>query len=339
LSGAVAPGVALVGGSGLVGSALVQLLGREQVPVVVYDRRPPGPAAQSVPRWRSVDLLADNAAAVLAAGFAADHIDVVVHLAARIDPPRDAADRERMRRLHEHGTAATIEASRRAHVRRFVLVSSAVVYGASATNPVPLDEDAPVRPGTLPYAVDKARQEELVVEHWGRAGLTVVRPAIVYAPEAHSYLTEILRRARLPLPSAWPFRRGVLPALDGHRPPLQFVHVDDVAAVLAAIVRRVDDARVDGIFHACAADWLAYDDVARLADLVVVDVDAARVGRVLGALVPWMPPSWRAPPELFPYLMHPFVLSAARTKAVLGVTPRHSSASALTAMLARQPVR
>jgi UDP-glucose 4-epimerase len=319
--------VALVGGSGLVGTALLDVLLQRGHHVVVLDRRPPRRAVA----WRGVDLLDVDAAAAMAVALRAESVDVVVHLAARVDPPRDDVGRARMRRLHEHGTAATVEAAQKARVGRFVLVSSAVVYGAWPDQPVPLTEDAPVRPCDLPYAVDKARQESLVVGAWGTAaGLAIVRPAIVYAPHARSYLTEILRRARLPTPPGWRGPRGVLPALDGHRPPLQFVHVDDVAAVLEAVIARA----ADGVFHACPDDWLPYVEVARLAGLAVVDVDARRLASVLEALLPWLPRAWRAPPALFPYLMHPFVLSSTKTATILGVRPVHSSSSALRSMLA-----
>jgi UDP-glucose 4-epimerase len=327
------PRVALVGGSGLVGGALTSSLAARGCAVVVVDRVAPRACPRGVVHM-PVDLLHDDAEGALVHAFATHGADVVVHLAARVDPPRDDVDRARMRRLHEHGTRACARAARRAGARRFVLVSSAVVYGAWPENPVPLDEDAPLRPRDFPYAIDKALQERVAADAWGTDALVVVRPAIVYAPHARSYLTEILRRARLPL--ALPgLPRGVLPALDGHRPPLQFVHVDDVAAVLVAAVLHDDDA-LAGAFHACSRDWLAFDEVAREAGLAVVDVDARLVGRVLDRLVPLLPPSLRAPSALFPYLQHPFVLSSTKTAARLGVTPRMSSREALASMLARR---
>jgi UDP-glucose 4-epimerase len=320
--------VALVGGSGLVGGALAQRLAQRRRPVVVADRVAPPLAGVA---HAHVDLLDDDAEDLLARAFVAHDVDVVVHLAARVDPPRDDDDRLRMRRLHEQSTRATVRAAQRAHVRRFVLVSSAVVYGAWPDNPVPLEVEAAVRPCPFPYAVDKAMQEQVARDAWGDDGFVVVRPAIVYAPHARSYLTEILRRARWPvgLPG---LPRGILPALDGHRPPLQFVHVDDVAAVLEAVA--LGD--VTGVLHACPADWLTYDEVARVAGLAVVDVDARWIGRLLDVLVPLLPPSLRAPSTLFPYLMHPFVLSSTSTSARLDVQPTWSSAAALRAMLARR---
>jgi UDP-glucose 4-epimerase len=306
--------VAVVGGAGLVGRALCASLAARGHRVVVVDRV-------------RADVVVDLAGRVDDAVLDAAFVDVaaVVHLAAQVNPPRDRRERWQMRQLHEDGTAAVARAARRAGVARLVLCSSAVVYGAWPNNPVPLDESAPVRPCPgFAYAVDKAIQEHVARLEFGPA-LTVVRPAIVYGRGAKSYLTEILRNARLPRRVGLP---GILPALDGHRPPLQFVHVDDVAAVLAACVDVA--AAAGAVVNAAAADFLAYEDVASAAGLVVKDVDAAIVGRALDVLVPLLPPALRAPSALFPYLMHPFVLSADKARRLLGVTTRTSAEALAT---------
>ena len=312
--------VALVGGSGLVGAALAVRLRDRGEHVVVVDRVRPRVAVDSA----VVDLLDDDAAAVLTGIFRRHCVRRVVHLAARVDPPKDAADRALMRRLHIEGTRAVVDAAAAVDVEHFTLVGSAVVYGARAENPVPLEVDAPLRPCPFPYADDKAAQEQLVCGLVDADRLAIVRPAIVFAPWAKSYLTEIIRRARLPLLG------GVLPALDGHRPLLQFVHVDDVALVIDAVIAR----GAVGAFHAASTDWLAFDDVARTADLRVLDVPSALVGPLLDRLVPLLPPSLRAPSGLFPYLMFPFVIGMTSTSARLNVTPSWTSAQALASMVA-----
>lgn len=315
--------VAVVGGAGFIGVRVVDALVAAGEDVVVIDRAVP---RRAVP-CAQIDLGADDAGPRLARVFQTHEVTRVIHLVAQVNPPKDDAERARMRALHEGGTAAVVDAALAADVDAFVLVSSAVVYGAHADNAVPLPTSSPLRPNAFPYAEDKAAQERVCRERFGDDGrLRVVRPAIVYGPGAKNYLTEIIRRARLPL-----LRRGVLPALDGHRPLLQFVHVDDVAAVVTAAT-LVDD---DGphVYHAAPDDWLAYDDVARAAGLRVVDVNAELVGAVVERLLPLMPPSLRAPRALFPYLMFPFVLDRASTTRALGVSPRFTSADALAAML------
>lgn len=312
--------IALVGGSGLVGRALVRRLRATGHEPIVIDRTTPRVTA----RYARLDLLDDDAAARLERMLRGGDVDVVVHLAARVDPPRDGRERAAMTRLHEHGTHAVVQAVESAGVSRLVLVSSAVVYGARPDNPVPLPTTTALRPGTVfDYAVDKARQEAIVREGLGADRVGIVRPAIVYGGGARNYLTEIIRRARLPL-----LGRGLLPALDGRRPPLQFVHVDDVAAIVAAAA--VGPA---GVFHAAAVDWIPWEEVARIAGLRVVDVPVAVVGPLLDALVRIMPPELRAPRAMLPWLMYPFVLDMQDTISALGITPRHGSRDALRAML------
>jgi nucleoside-diphosphate-sugar epimerase len=312
--------VALVGGSGLVGTALSRQLLAEGQDVVVVDQRQPRIAC----RFERLDLLEPRATTHLLTIVRSHRVDAVVHLAARVDPPRDADERAAMARLHEAGTRTVVDVVAAADVARMVLVSSAVVYGARPDNPVPLPTTAPVRPGAdFAYAVDKAAQEAIVRDQLDEARFSVVRPAIVYGGGARSYLTEIIRRARLP----WGLR-GILPALDGCRPPLQFVHVDDVASIIAAAL-----VGPTGVYHAAPTDWLAYDEVAALAGLRVVDVPSRIVAPILDGLVQVMPSSLRAPSSLFPWLMYPFVVDMRDTITALGITPSWSSAAALAAML------
>ncbi len=324
--------VAVVGGAGFIGIAVVDALVAGGHDVVVVDRVVP---RRAVPSLR-IDLSDASAAEALRLSFAKYRVRQVIHLAAIVNPPKDHADRERMRHLHVAGTDAVVDAAIAEDVDAFVLVSSATVYGAHADNPVPLSTSSPLRPCALPYAQDKYAQEERCRARFDGDGdrrLRIVRPAIVYGPGARNYLTEIIRRARLPIVGT-----GVLPALDGHRPPLQFVHVDDVAAVIvaAAFVGATGAAFMGAgpqIFHAAPDDWLAYDDVAAAAGLRVVDVNAGLVGAVAERLVPLVPASLRAPRALFPYLMFPFVVERASTTAALGFPPRYGSALALRSML------
>jgi nucleoside-diphosphate-sugar epimerase len=69
--------------------------------------------------------------------------DVVVHLASAFDPSRDGLDSAR---VDAEMAKRVLKAASHAQVRRLVVVSSAMVYGAWSDNPVPLTEEAPVRP-------------------------------------------------------------------------------------------------------------------------------------------------------------------------------------------------
>lgn len=293
--------IALVGGAGFIGRAVGALLVERKVPFVVVDKR-------------EVDLTAAGAEDALVRTFERTRVTRVIHLAARVDPATPA-EREQMRRLHIDGTRAVASASLRTGVARFVLVSSATVHGAHRDNPVPLEEHAPLRPNAgFAYGEDKRAQEEIVGALLPHAA--IARPAIVYGRGAKSYLTEIIRLA------------PVLPALDGLRPPLQFVHVDDVAAALVALATHADARGAYGV----AADWLAFDEVARIANKRIVRVPSRAVAGPLDALARILPPHLRAPKTMLPYLMHPFVVSSAKLQA-LGWQPRFTARAALATIV------
>jgi UDP-glucose 4-epimerase len=240
--------------------------------------------------------------------------EVVVHLAAQVDPPRGKRERARMRALHEAGTRRVARAAKAAGAH-LLLVSSAVVYGARASNPTALDEERPVRPNAdFPYAVDKAAQERVAREETD--ALTIARPAIVYGAGARSYLTEILRYA------------PVVPAVDGKKPPLQFVHVDDLAGALALLARE----RPGGVFNIASAGTLTADDLGAMLGKRVVPVPAFAVAPLLDAGARVVPARWRAPSYILDYLRHPFVLDTAKLGG-LGWTPGYTSADAVRAAL------
>lgn len=301
--------VVVTGGAGLVGRALLRRLVQEGRPVTALDQRDPGvPGAD----FRRGDVLTDPLEQALAGAR------VVIHLVARVDPPLPSR-RAAMRHLHEEGTRRVLAAAEAAGVQRLVLCSSAVVYGARPGNPVPFTEDSPVRPlPYFPYALDKALQEQLVLAASGRMEVAIARPAIIYGREAKNYLTEILRMAP-----------GVLPAIDGRRPPLQFVHVDDVAGALAALA----ESPVCGTFNVASRGLVTFEGVARAAGLRVMAIPRRALAPVLSA-GQWVVPSWaRAPAFMLDHLSYPFVVSAARLEREVGFTPSRSTEDALVEML------
>lgn len=301
--------ILVTGGSGLVGTALVPLLTAAGHDVQVMDVRAPSARA----RFACCDLSQDDPTPLVAK----ERPDVVVHLAARVDPP-NARERAAMRRLHVDGTRALVRAARDAGTKAFVLASSATVYGAWPDNPPALDESRPLRPHPgLAYAVDKADAERVVVDEGQGMRVAIARPAIIYGARARSYLTELLRRAP-----------GFFPALDGRRPAMQFVHVDDAARAFAALATT----DLTGPYNV-GADAISFDEVARIAGVRVVDVPKRFVAPVVDALAPYMPPTLRAPSPVLDHLMHPFVVDATKLSRT-GWRATRSSADALREMLA-----
>ncbi|TMG57793.1 MAG: NAD-dependent epimerase/dehydratase family protein, partial [Chloroflexi bacterium] len=116
--------------------------------------------------------------------LAGSRADAVVHLAGIAVPTLASADPVAAVRINVLGTAAVLSAVEQHPKTRLVLASSADVYGAP--DRVPVDEDAPVRPGNV-YAATKVAAEALTRELAARHGapIVILRPANQNGPRQH----------------------------------------------------------------------------------------------------------------------------------------------------------
>lgn len=211
--------VLVTGGTGAVGRMLVEELERLGHDVRVLVRREiPGGFFPS--RVRTVPGDMEDSESLRRA---AEGVDVVYHLAARLHEPRPGpADLDTLWSVNFFGTRALAQAARASGVSRFLLFSTISVYGPAGRGEFH-DECSPLRPDST-YAETKAAAEGAVRE----AGVpfVVLRLAAVYGPGMkgnYPRLVEALRRHRFLLVGNGENRRTL-------------VHVSDVAraAVLAA---------------------------------------------------------------------------------------------------------
>src|SRR5437763_1674531 len=114
--------VAVVGGAGFLGRSVCDALRAHGDDPIVIDKA------------NGFDIVDGGVIDVLVRAF--DGASCVVHLAARVDPVTPK-ERAAARRLHVDGTHNVVAAAHKAGVARFVLASSATVYGARASNRVP----------------------------------------------------------------------------------------------------------------------------------------------------------------------------------------------------------
>ncbi len=192
---------------------------------------------------------------------------------------------------------------------RVVYTSSAMVYGAWPNNPVPLTEDAPLRPNPgFAYATSKAESERLALE-WRDANvsarLAVLRPTTVLgSDEPGDRMTRLLRDV-LPAGVAEPI------------PPVQYLHDDDLADAIALAC----EAELDGVFNVAPDGWMSEDE-AKALTAGPVRLPVPRRAR------PWL--GHDVPDDVLPYLLHPWVIANDRLRAE-GWTPRYSSEEAFVA--------
>jgi UDP-glucose 4-epimerase len=156
--------------------------------------------------------------------------DVVFHLAAQRDVRRSVDDPAFDAGVNIAGTAAVLDAARRAGARRLVLASTAAVYGRPTE--LPTRETSPVAP-ISPYGASKAAAESYLALFTRLHGLSTLalRMANVYGPrqdpDGEAGVVAIFAAAAATGSPAVVYGDGLQTR--------DYVHVDDaVAAFLAA---------------------------------------------------------------------------------------------------------
>jgi UDP-glucose 4-epimerase len=177
----------VTGGSGFIGSALVDRLAGTGHEVTVVDDLSTGRLENLTDALASgrVELAElDLAGPDLAGVVAAARPEVVYHLAAQIDVRRSVADPLYDARVNVLGTIALAKAALEAGCRRLVFASSGgTVYGEPDPSALPIDETYPPRT-TNPYGVSKRSAEDYLAAFAELHGLEPVslRLGNVYGP-------------------------------------------------------------------------------------------------------------------------------------------------------------
>jgi len=209
--------VAVTGGSGFIGSHVVDALLRAGCAVRVLDQRPP---PQADVDWAEVDLLEQDALTDALKGCGP-----VFHLAAMADVNDVIAQPAESVAVTVLGAARVLEAARRADTGRVILASTVWVY--AATHGEVVDEDTPfdLRAERHIYASSKLAAEMFCADYatlFGRP-YTVLRYGIPFGPRMRSDLVvaAFIERAL----------RGEPLRIDGDgAQERSFVYVEDLAA-------------------------------------------------------------------------------------------------------------
>ena len=228
-----------------------------------------------------------------------DGLDVVVHLGAG-----DHDLRARRRESVTEGAAAMLDDATVGQARHVVLVSSAMVYGAYANNPVPLTEDAILRPDVDFVYARQLATVEAMVDRWRRAEpgrtVTVLRPVVAMAADGTSSLAAALAA-------------GLGQRFGEDDPPAQFLHLDDLASAVALAA----DQRLDGVFNVAPDGWVPGERVRALTGARPRVQLPDRLAEVVDALR-WRFQRGPIPPGLRSYTREPWLVANDRLKATAG---------------------
>lgn len=253
--------------------------------------------------WRTADVR-DPALATRLSG-----VDTLVHLATDRSSSTHPVER---RGINAHGTEAVLDAAKAAGVGRVVLLTSAMVYGAAAANPVPLEEEAHLRlEPTEGLVGDWIEMERAARSHAATATMeiVVVRPASLVGAVTDALLPGLFEAVRL---------LGIRDA----RCHWQFCHVDDLLDALVAAALGA----VSGTVTVGSDGWLLKADVEAIAGMrsvvlppSVAYATADRLHRI-GALA--------SPSSDLAFLTHPWVVGSQQLRST-GWTPSWTNEAAL----------
>ena len=296
----------ITGGSGYIGSRLVERLVEQDDTerVVIADIRPPRSFRPKV-EFSKLDVR-DRAG--VRALLERERPDALVHLAFVLNPMHDEAA---MYEIDVGGTHNVLEAAASAGIGQVLVTSSATAYGAFPDNPVPIDEEHPVRGvPDFEYARDKAESDRLcqlwALRHPDRV-MTIVRPCIVFGPNVDNYIVRLWTKQ--------PF----FAELGGADQPVQFVHEDDVVEALV----RLLEGRHAGAYNVAGDGTMTWGECADLIGTPRRRVPKKLFRRFVQML--WRLRAAETPAGNLHFIVHPWVVSTDRLKQTTGWSPRYTS--------------
>ena len=306
-AGAERPKVVVTGGSGFFGERLVRaLLARGDHEVVVFDLVPPADLPEV--RHRFLDLNLPFADGSLFKLLKEEKPDVIVHLAQLRSPSRHATYAHE---LNSIGALHVFAAAGEARVRRIVLGSTSLVYGARGDNPNFLTEDHPLQPDPedrfIRDFVEAESHARTHVRRYPESRVQILRFVPLLSPEVRDY------RARLfAAPFSW--------QLMGYDPLLQALHPEDA---VDALVRALDRPEAQGVFNIAPEGVVPLSTVRLLFGSLGVPVPHP-VGYALYEA------AWLAGVGLMPgihahYLRYLCVVDGAKARRVLGFSAKHET--------------
>lgn len=217
--------VLVTGAGGFVGRAVVERLISDGFFVRAAVRRvaAPQPVQAAVIEVGEIVAKSDWRAAL-------EGVEAIVHCAARVHHLRDSAEDPlaAFRAVNRDATVNLARQAASAGVRRFVFISSIGVNGAETFGRPFGANDTPAPHS--PYAISKHEAEQALRQIGAETGLgvTMLRPPLVYGPNAPGNFATLLRAVQrgLPLP---------LGAIHNRR---SFVAIDNLVDLIALTLRH-----------------------------------------------------------------------------------------------------
>jgi nucleoside-diphosphate-sugar epimerase len=300
------PVVVVTGIAGNLGARLLPLLG--DYSVIGVDLNPPH---TDLPlQFERLDLGEESCTRTLYELLRDTRPVAVVHLAFVIDPVRTGVlDTERMWQINVAGTARVMEAVTEANraadspIRQFIFPSSVSAYGPSL--PEPAREETVLGAHTLPYAIHKKQSDEVVQQRAPAlrgCSVYILRPHIFAGASVENYLLGAFR--------------GTVNGKSARAEKI--VHVDDMARLIAHILRRDPEAQRLTILNVAGrGEPLTFGRCIEVAQAKLVRVPGRWAMRLVLQFL-WKRQISAIPPEALPYMTGEYIMNTDRLRGFLG---------------------
>lgn len=283
----VMPMLLITGGAGFIGTHLTRIAIARGWRVRVLDNLSTTTSAESaLLEGLGAEVRVGDVRDKTVCFTAVDRCDAVVHLAAQISVPRSMEYPEETFEVNIEGTANLLNACKAHGVNRFVMASSAAVYGNSEMSPL---EEQHAGKFHSPYANSKWQNEQQVMDA-KRDGMEAVALRLfnVYgAGQSHhgAYAAVIPKFIESTLKG-----RPVTVFGDGFQ-TRDFVHVEDVARAFLMLATEPWSKNLEPVYNVCTETEISMLEVLNNIHSVLKDIapgthrfapnhDVARVGDI-----------------------------------------------------------
>ncbi|OYK80463.1 DNA polymerase III subunit epsilon [Coxiella burnetii] len=244
--------VIITGGSGFIGSAIIEKLAG-QFTLVGFDRvakgQPP-PAAECV----CIDLTSEEAVkgaferVRIAYG---KRIASIIHLAAYYD--LSGKPNPLYEKITLSGTELLLKYLKGFEVEQFVFASTMLVHAPTLPGK-PIREDSPLEP-RWPYPLSKVETEALIREQRGNIPIAILRMAGVYDDEGHNpFLAQQIARI---------YERQILSHFypGNVRHGQSFIHLEDVCQALLRLVEKRHELPSESVLLLGEPETMSYEEI------------------------------------------------------------------------------
>ena len=304
-----------------IGSNLVRRLANNpDYQIIALDSRKPDFLEKNI-KFYKVDLTEPMVDAVIAGIFKKEGTQEVVHLAFLSSPIKNTS---LSHELEVIGTLNILHASAAVKIKKFVIRSTTMAYGANATNPNFLTEEYPLMADPkMAYLRDKIEVEHLVRRFKDKnpqAVVTVLRPCAIMGPTVKNFLTAY-------------FASPVILTILGFDPLFQFVHEEDVIDVFRVAIE--DD--YPGIFNIVGRGVLPFSTILKLSGKIGIPIPYPIAYSMISML--WSANLSPVPPSFLNFLKYTWLADGSKAKKIMKFEARYPIKDTLESFMGTQRLR